>query len=575
MRSFKAVTTAMALLLFAGIAHPLDTFLGGEFVTTGTASKGGAYTGVLKVTPTGPTTFRVSEELRYASGNTVTYAGDATLSGDTLRVSGETSVGFLGKLAGKKGEGWTATFKVGTDGMLKSGSWALAKSGTTASETITTGKKNAATGDLLVLLDGSGQPVAKAKKKTDGVVLAVNLDDDDKDGGSGADGVTTITTDRDDENGVSNEDDLLAFRLAKPANAALGSRFLLSFSDKLAVWRTKTKAPGTRIKNGDTIEAKDETLWLEGRDASAGGTPETLSVQLLAPNGAATLQDEGKVFVARSAFLLLGHGHSSSSSLESWLGSHKADSRKNPVLVRGKDEKGKAQAWAVYLWSTEKQAKIALSTAGSVIAYDGHSNFGLGFAFETNFSRVSQFLNIADAQVPVNWPYLRDHQDHPNLIFEDAEYGDDASTPKFSDPVAVDRWIQGDNDQYHTRRWPAGGNGGGTRYPLVRGKDYKWDDHHYLVDSDATNARIVVKAGSRDMPAKRWSKLFLNSCYGGPYYYDSFGGRGTLFFTTDEASSPLTSAIFIESCIEGKSNDQTLKALNKAENINDYHVFGE
>jgi len=90
-----------------------------------------------------------------------------------------------------------------------------------------------------------------------------------------------------------------------------------------------------------------------------------------------------------------------------------------------------------------------------------------------------------------------------------------------------------------------------------------------------TNTRIVIKSGAKDMPAKRWSKLYLNSCYSGPYYFDSFGGRGTLFYTTEESASPQTSAIFLESCIQGKSNDDTLKALNKAENINDYHVFGD
>ena len=76
------------------------------------------------------------------------------------------------------------------------------------------------------------------------------------------------------------------------------------------------------------------------------------------------------------------------------------------------------------------------------------------------------------------------------------------------------------------------------------------------------------------MPAKRWSKLFLNSCYSGDYYHSSFGGRGTLFFAKDESSSPQTSALLIEGFIEGKSNEDVLKDLNHVENINDYHDFG-
>jgi hypothetical protein len=67
----------------------------------------------------------------------------------------------------------------------------------------------------------------------------------------------------------------------------------------------------------------------------------------------------------------------------------------------------------------------------------------------------------------------------------------------------------------------------------------------------------------------------LNSCYSGPYYYDSFGGHGTLFFTLEESSSSKTSAIFIEGCIEGRANDTVLKGVNAEEDIWDYYVFGQ
>ncbi|MEZ0227935.1 MAG: hypothetical protein ACAI25_04870 [Planctomycetota bacterium] len=558
----RALWALSLVLLATGVARSDDSFKGGEFETSGSGSYG-PYKGKLSVTATGPATFRVTNEIRYDGGMTQTYAGDATLANGKLRASGPTSAGFLGVLDKKKKDTWTAVYQVGADGVLKSGTWRLKKAGTVGSETVTVWT--------------SEDPVLKGKliELPENAVVAVNLDDDDKDGGTGADGQVNLVSDKDDTDGVSGEDDLLEFKLRRPATAPVGARFVLSHAAKIAVWRSKTKNPGSRVQPGETFEAKDETFWLEGLDASSGGANETLGAKLVAANGSALVEDQRTVSVARSAFLLLGHGNSGSWALKSWLDGRKVDSRTNPVLVRGKDEKGKPQAWAVYIWNTEKGAKIALSTAGSVIAYDGHSNFGLGYAFETHFSRVSQFMNIADAQVPVNWAYLRDHQDHPTLLFEDSEYGDDTSTASFSDPVAIDRYVKGTNDDYYTRRWPAGGHGGGTRYPLVRGKDYKWDDHHYLLDNDASNARIVVKAGARDMPAKRWSRLFLNSCYAGPYYYDSFGGRGTLFFTHDEASSPQTSKIFIASCIDGKSNESTLDALNQAENINDYHVFGE
>ncbi len=556
----QALAGLVLVVVGAGVAWPDESFLGGVFKTSGTASNGN-YTGTLTVTSAGGAKFRVKSEMRSALGVVTTYNGEGTLAAGKLTVSGKTSSGFLGAFGGGQKDTWNAVFTIGQDGTVKSGTWSLAKAGTHGSETVTGSKKTLPKGKLLELPENA--------------VVAVNLDDDDKDGGSGADGETNIAGDKDDANGVANEDDLLPFKVKRPSDAPAGARLVLTFHGKIAVWRSKTKSPGTRVKSGESFEAKDEILWLEGLEASGAGFAETLSAKLLEANGTALREEQALVSVARSAFLLLGHGNSGSWALKSWLDGRKVDARTNPTLVRGKDQAGKAQAWAVYIWSTEKGSKIALATAGSVVAYDGHSNFGLGFAFETHFTRVSQFMNIADPQVPVNWDYLREHQDHPGLLFEDSEYGDDSSTPAFSDPVSIDRYVKGSNDEYYTRRWPAGGHGGGTRYPLVRGKDYKWEDHPYLLDDDKTNARIVVKAGSRDMPAKRWSRLFLNSCYAGPYYYDSFGGRGTLFFTHDEASSGQTSKTFIACSIDGKSNDATLDALNADENINDYHVFGE
>lgn len=574
MRAVKLASVGLLVVALAGVAWPDDSFSGGEFVTKGSASSGGAYTGSLKVSANGGGSFHVIEELQFASGGSAHYTADGTLAGDRLTVSGKTSVGILGKLSKKKSDTWSATFTVGPDGSITKGEWRLQKAGTTGTETASIALKQFPSGDLLVLMDPSGQVIAKDKKKTDGVMLQTNIDDDDKDGGEGGDGQAKIVSDKDDEDGVIGDDDLLAFKLVKPATAPAGAKFVLEFSSRIAVWRTNTKTPDSRVKSGEPFDAASATLYMEGLEASSGGAGETLSVELRSSNGTPLLSDSGTVWVARSAFLLLGHGNAGSYNLESWLGKNNAYGTTNPTLVRGKDEKGKPQAWAVYIWNEEKQAKIALATPGAVIAYDGHSNFGLGYAFHTHFTRVSQFMNIADAQVPVNWEYLRDHQDHPDLVFEDSEYADDASTSAFSDPVGVDRYVQGSKDQYYTRRWPETGSASGTRYPLVRGKTYKWQDYHYLLDNDPENARIVVKAGSKDMPQKQWSKLYLNSCYSGPYYYDSFGGHGTLFFTTDESASPETSAIFLESCIQGRSNDDTLKALNKVENINDYHVFG-
>src|SRR5262249_47329168 len=156
-------------------------------------------------------------------------------------------------------------------------------------------------------------------------------------------------------------------------------------------WRTKTKNSGTKIDSGKAFHGDDTTLWVEGIAPSKPGDGETLSVSFES-NGHVLETDAGRFKVAQSAFLLTGHGNSGTYYLNQWLSSHKLDKRTDPVLVLSKDDKGKPAAWAVYVWKDEKHAKIALSTEGSVVAYDGHSNFGLGYAFQTNFTDVHQFM---------------------------------------------------------------------------------------------------------------------------------------------------------------------------------------
>jgi hypothetical protein len=106
---------------------------------------------------------------------------------------------------------------------------------------------------------------------------------------------------------------------------------------------------------------------------------------------------------------------------------------------------------------------------------------------------------------------------------------------------------------------------------LTRGRE-RWHDYHYSLGS-ADNVRIVVKAGSGDMPTKRWEALYLHSCYSGPYYWSVFN-HGTLFFTTDSAAAyNSTCAKFLQCYIEGKSASDTLKEMNRLENLNDYWQF--
>jgi hypothetical protein len=560
MRVHEARVPFLALLLVAGFALPawaLDlAAVEGDWQVKGTSSQNGAYTGTVKLAKRPDGRVDVTEALVYSTGAKNGFSATGDVQGDKIVFKGKTSSGFVGIFGfGNTKLKVTGSYALAADKL--NGAWATSKEN--ANEVLS---RAPVTAGIITLIDGNGAEVPAAKKLTDGVVLAPNNDDDDKDSPTG-DGVVNVVPDSQDSV-VPGEDDLLPFKL-KAGPGGSTQQYRLDYGPSIAVWKSADKSKG-KVASGSTVAALDTTLYAEGVAASDG---ETLTVSLL--SGANVVVTDRALFkVARSAYLMLGHGNAGGWALQSWLDQKKLDKRKNPTLVIGKDEKsGKPVAWAVSILRTEKDAKLAFATPGSVIAYDGHSNFGLGYAFETNYSNVRQFMNIADAQVPVNWPYLREHQEHPNLMFADSDYADDKSTPTPYDPVQIDRTVIGAHGNYDTIRFPESG-GNGPRCTLTRG-DVKWHDYHY---GSGENIRIVVKAGSRDMPAKKWSKIFLNSCYSGQYYFDSFGGAGTLFFTHDESSSPQTSYLFIRGCVEGKSNDKITADLNAEENINDYHVFG-
>lgn len=547
----RAALAALLVLAAAGPACADPT--PGTYRSTGTHSALGAFTGELTLARAQDGSWDLRGRYTLTGGRPLSWTGRGAVAGGRLEVRVTYSTGgFLGVLGGL-----TATreargsYELAPDGRLVKGGWrATSWPRHRVREALTLG------GGAPTSVNVDLQAFVRGKAVSGDVVVAMNLDDDDGDGGRGGDGEVEVERDFDDDDGTPGEDDLVELRAAAPAGAAL--RF--AHGSALAVYRGKDRTG--RVAPGQT--AAPGTFWLEGRAATTPGAGEALAVEVV-DGGQVAGRDELTVHVARSAFLLVGHGCTGTWYVRDRSQARAIDARRDPALVKGKG----GAYWAIHVGETEKEAKVALSTPDAVIAYDGHSNFGMGFAFDTGFSRLSQFMNIADPQIPVNWPYLREHQDHPSLLFAESEYGDDAATGAAFDPVATTVVVDTSRGPLRKTRWPVSG-GGGTRFSLVRGAQ-RWHDHHY---GDGEGERIVVKAGARDMPAKRWAKLFLNSCYSGSYYVDSFGGHGTLFMTTDESSASQTSGAFIFGFVDGKSNDEVLADLNGYEDINAYREFG-
>lgn len=577
----RAHAPAVLLLGLLATASPAlaDPTLG-TYRSEGTHSTLGAFTGEVTLERGVAGAYALRGRERFSGGRELTWTGSGRLSGNQLNVTiTYETPGLAGALdpnhARRQARG---TYMVGQDGRLVRGSWRASKSprhrvretlrlgaATPTPTDPTTPPGASATIDLQALRDG--QPIPESAEETEGAVVAANIDDDDHDGGSGADGQNRIVGDANDPDGTANEDDLLEVRVGAPTGAPANATVRVVHGAGIAVWRGKTRTG--RVASGADLPSGATTLFVEGLAATTPGRGESLAVEVVA-NGQVIGRDAVTVHVAGSAFLLIGHGCTGSWYVNGQCRERALDRRTNPTLVKGKAADGTPAYWAVYVWESEKEAKIALSTPGAVISYDGHSNFGMGFAFDTGFSKLSEFMNIADPQIPVNWIYMREHQSHPRLLFSEAEYADDASTQAKFDPIGASAQVPTSRGPMRKSRWPLSG-GDGQRFPLTRGDGDRWHDHHY---GEGENIRIVVKAGSRDMPEKRWAKLFLNSCYSGGYYYDSFGGHGTLFFTTDESSSTQSSGAFMFGFIDGKSDDAVLAEINTFEDINSYRDFG-
>ncbi len=572
------LTALLPIVVWILLAAPMaaaesDDPVAGTWALTGRNSRDGVYRGEMTITRS-PRGYSVDARVTLADGTEENWGGTGTVAGRaleaTLTRSGSGIVENLRDPRNPVTETLQARWLLSRSGARLNGSWTSSLDGIRSREWLRRTTPKVAID--LVLVRPGGVEVPEDVEATEGEAIAVNLDDDDGDGGTGGHGETTVVPDYADANGTARENDLVEVRVKEIVNAPAGSILRLEYdAERLGLYRGADRSGAAQDGVLELPAGPAARLYVEGRASTEAGAPALLTLTLR--KGSETLgEDRVALHVAQNAFLMLGHGNSGRWTLDNHVRKNAKDARREPGIVPGKDRDGNTVYWAVWVGSSEKFAKQALNVPGAVIAYDGHSNFGMGFAFETHHRRVSEFMNIAPEQVPVNWHYLRDHQEHPELVFAESEYGDDATTPAFSDPVQQPISVRGVNGTYSTARFPLSPGRGGKRFTLTRGEK-RLDDHHYDVGG-RDNVRIVVKAGAADLPGKTWRAMFLNSCYSGPYYYTVFN-HGTLFFTTDSASSARTSAAFLIGYIDGKKESEILKELNTHENVNDYVTFGQ
>jgi len=426
----------------------------------------------------------------------------------------------------------------------------------------------------LAIIKRNKQEVPETDEETVGEVISINLDDDDKDAGSGSNPIP----DKSDMNGILGEDDFVSLRVSKLEPAELSEMYGIGYRishsmGRLALWRQDNKTESEDSTLTPPLPRDKETMvYAEGLQSSSSTSSDFVTLKL-DYHSTTMCEDKVKLVVAKPIFALFGTGGSGEASLRAYLFSETQDGRVDPYII-----KKTTGCYSVFIWKTQPLAKIALSYPGGQVVYDGHSNFGIGLLFNCDSSdTISSFMNVGETLCSISWTYMRNEQGYKNFWIEDSEYGDDITSIEKYDPWKKSRNVVGKtksliaNEFFETP--PTGG--GATHLDLDRAQDYnmeKFYDAHYYDGIAADSRRIVAKCGASEMPAKGWDKLFLNSCNSG-YYYTRVFNHGKLFYTFDECRSEETTMLFVKAIIDGESDSVILRAINTFEPVNDYMSF--
>ena len=407
----------------------------------------------------------------------------------------------------------------------------------------------------LDIVKPDGSELDDDKEASKGEVVNVNIDDDDDDKDKNGT----------DTNGVVGEDDLIQFKLHKIDIPAFKGNFKLEYNNKkIAIWKNKDKTGKveSNITTFDNI-TDDTFVYVEGKSPHGNTDGDIIKLVLYNDKGVLAGSDEVKIIVADMIFCLYGLGpvENGKAALVSYLAGKAKDSRPNTYILRGGS--GNNRYYSVNIWDTEKYAKIALAS-DAYVAFSGHSNFGMGFAFgdENKITKINDIMNLGCELVAIDWTYLKMKSKYPKFTVDYKDYGDDTTTTETSyDPWRRDQVFRGTKPHlaaiYYSHRVPNGIN-----YPLISlggtpADRYK-NDYHFTLEG---KKYLIVKCGSADMPKKKWRKILLDSCFSGSYYYSIFN-KGRFFFTTNDIGDTAAVKAFVEGIVNGKNDKIILDSLN-------------
>ncbi len=421
-------------------------------------------------------------------------------------------------------------------------------------------------------------------------VVNVNADDDDGDGGAHRHGRVDYVADKDDDL-VMWDDDLLKLRVDLTGAPSGVVKFEYP-SDRLSLWASANK--GSRITAGQPIATNGGAfhVWVEGlspsvdRDADGMIDPDTITIQFC-QGGREVLARHVTVTVAEPMFAIMAYGSTSESVLREWLTGTEGnpgvaiDARTDPFFI----EAANGRTYSLYIWDTEKECKIALQTPNAIVLVDGHSNWGVGYAFgeRTTIEDLNDFMNVGEGLVSIDLYRMRNEGNwaYSGLTVNDSMRG--GSAPNYR---VWQHWAnyRPDLPNVYATRYSATdpGNVPGREqhdWTPWNSSDPKVTGYHYTMPiteltgspaspQEITEHRMVVKGGAADKPTLRYKTLFLNSCSSGPYFYSQFTPQAgqTLFYSTKDVYSPFAddaTTLFFSGIVNGAATNTILASMNQ------------
>ena len=202
--------------------------------------------------------------------------------------------------------------------------------------------------------------------------------------------------------------------------------------------------------------------------------------------------------------------------------------------------------WAVQTAHSQAALKDALASTPYVV-FEGHSNFGLGPAFDNSPVTISDFMNISNPTAGISWDYL--HQEYPQLGII---------------PEALVR-----PTQMNYLVFP--GEPDSLRFP--NSNDVRTGEIFHYTNHPTTNTRrhytvsgtpmLIVFAGKADLPPLGYRAFFYNACFTARDYSDVFP-RGRFIGSTDLIFPDLKATeAYVTGLISGKGWEGIMNDINR------------